>query len=125
MFDQFMSWFGKLCTPLKVFLVLGAISVALLLFSADIGMALGKAAFVLLGFLLFRWMCSKGWNTAVWVLVLLPYILTALFLVWAMYEAAKGVGDAMDLFSKWWNAFVSQKDALKQKGKDMMSGAAY
>lgn len=109
MLDDFMTWFGDLCTPLKVFLVLGAISVVMSLAMANVSGALGTALWTLLFFFLYRWMCAKGWDTAVWVLVLLPYILmVGLIAVFAASVMAAG-GEWADVWAqmkqKWsqWN----------------------
>jgi hypothetical protein len=68
--------FEKLCTPAKVYFAIAILSILLGLFSGFNFMAvLGKLIFAVLYTFGLGWLCSKGYKSLSWFLVLLPYVL--------------------------------------------------
>jgi len=71
--------FEKLCTPAKLYFALAILSILLGLFSGFNFMAvLGKLIFAVIYTFILGWLCSKGWKSLAWFLVLLPYVLILL-----------------------------------------------
>uniref|UniRef100_A0A6C0JFF3 Uncharacterized protein n=1 Tax=viral metagenome TaxID=1070528 RepID=A0A6C0JFF3_9ZZZZ len=71
--------FEKLCTPAKLYFALAILSILLGLFSGFHIMAvLGKLIFAVIYTFILGWLCSKGWKSLAWFLVLLPYVLILL-----------------------------------------------
>lgn len=71
--------FEKLCTPAKVYFTIAVLSILLGLFSGFNFMAvLGKLIFAVLYTFVLGWLCSKGYKSLSWFLVLLPYVLILL-----------------------------------------------
>jgi hypothetical protein len=68
--------FEKLCTPAKVYFTIAVFSILIGLFSGFNFMAvLGKLIFAVIYTFVLGWLCSKGWKSLSWFLVLLPYVL--------------------------------------------------
>ena len=68
--------FGKYCTPAQLYLILGAIgiiSAAVNKFSVET--LLTKALFLVVWAWVLNWLCSKGFKSISWILVLLPFIM--------------------------------------------------
>jgi hypothetical protein len=71
--------FEKLCTPAKIYFALAILSILMGLFSGIHFMAiLGKLIFAVIYTFILGWLCSKGWKSLSWFLVLLPYVLILL-----------------------------------------------
>ena len=71
--------FEKLCTPAKLYFALAILSILLGLFSGfNIMAVLGKLIFAVIYTFILGWLCSKGWKSLAWFLVLLPYVLILL-----------------------------------------------
>ena len=71
--------FEKLCTPAKIYFALAIFSILMGLFSGFNLMAiLGKLIFAVIYTFILGWLCSKGWKSLSWFLVLLPYVLILL-----------------------------------------------
>ena len=71
--------FEKLCTPAKIYFALAILSILMGLFSGFNLMAiLGKLLFAVIYTFILGWLCSKGWKSLSWFLVLLPYVLILL-----------------------------------------------
>lgn len=71
--------FEKLCTPAKLYFALAILSILLGLFSGfNIVAILGKLFFAVIYTFILGWLCSKGWKSLSWFLVLLPYVLILL-----------------------------------------------
>jgi len=71
--------FEKLCTPAKIYFALAILSILLGLFTGFHFMAvLGKLIFAVIYTFILGWLCSKGWKSLAWFLVLLPYVLILL-----------------------------------------------
>lgn len=68
--------FEKLCTPAKIYFAIAILSILVGLFSGFNFMAvLGKLIFAVLYTAVLSWLCSKGFTSLSWFLVLLPYVL--------------------------------------------------
>jgi hypothetical protein len=71
--------FEKLCTPAKLYFALAILSILLGLFSGfNFVAVLGKLIFAVIYTFILGWLCSKGWKSLSWFLVLLPYVLILL-----------------------------------------------
>jgi hypothetical protein len=71
--------FEKLCTPAKIYFALAILSILMGLFSGfNIMAVLGKLIFAVIYTFILGWLCSKGWKSLAWFLVLLPYVLILL-----------------------------------------------
>ena len=74
--------FEKLCSPAKLYFVVAIITMIIGLFSGFHMMAIvGKLVFALLFTFLLNWLCSKGYKSLSWFLVLLPYVLLLLGMI--------------------------------------------
>jgi len=68
--------FSKYCTPAQLYLVLGAIGIIMGFFTNySIETLLTKSLFLVLWAWVLNWLCSKGFKTISWILVLLPFIM--------------------------------------------------
>ena len=75
--------FSKLCTPAKIYFAISLVASIFALYTGVKVMAVAtKLAFALIWTFLLGWLCSKGLKNLSWFLVLLPYILIALILLW-------------------------------------------
>jgi len=74
--------FEKLCSPAKLYFAVAIITMIIGLFSGFHMMAIvGKLVFALLFTFLLNWLCSKGYKSLSWFLVLLPYVLLLMGMV--------------------------------------------
>ena len=74
-----MKDFSKLCTPAKIYFAIAVIAAIIALFSgAAILMTFINLVFAFIWTYVLGWLCSKGYTSISWLLVLLPYILMAL-----------------------------------------------
>jgi hypothetical protein len=74
----------KICNPAKLYLVISAVFLAVAVFYNMSALTLiFKAAFIAIWTLLLNWLCSKGFGTLAWLIVILPYI----FLFLTMFAA--------------------------------------
>jgi Ca2+/Na+ antiporter len=68
--------FRKLCTPAKIYFAITVIMSTIALFSGvKIMVVLFRLMFGFLWTFLLGWLCSKGFTSISWFLVLLPYII--------------------------------------------------
>ena len=73
------SEFKKLCTPARIYFGFSVISCILMLFNRMPVLAVfSKLIFAFLWAYLLGWLCSKGYKTISWILVLLPFIMMIL-----------------------------------------------
>ena len=71
--------FSSICTPAQLYLVLSVIALIFGLMSKfSISTLFIKGFFILLWTWILNWLCSKGYKTISWILVLLPFIFMAL-----------------------------------------------
>ena len=87
-----MKSFSKLCTPAKIYFAIAVIASAIALFKGIGVMAVAlKLVFAFFWTFILGWLCTKGFKTLSWFLVLLPYIIIALamFQLYHMTEEQK------------------------------------
>lgn len=69
--------FSKYCTPAQLYLILGAIGIIMgFLKNYGIWTLLTEAVFLVIWTWVLNWLCSKGFKSISWILVLLPFIMT-------------------------------------------------
>ena len=82
-----MDSFLELCTPAKIYVVLTAFTLIILIFSKQYGPAIAKFIFAVIFTFLLNWLCVNGMPGISWLIVLLPFIAIGLsifgFLVYA------------------------------------------
>ena len=67
--------FSKYCTPAQLYLVLGAIGIIMGFFkNYGVETLLTKSLLLVLWAWVLNWLCSKGFKSISWILVLLPFI---------------------------------------------------
>ena len=92
-----MTDFTKLCTPAMIYFVFGMITLVLAIFNN-----LQVITILISAFFIFAWtwflhfLCSKGYTTVSWILVLLPFI-SMLLIFLMMLTTAVIVGGNIDL----------------------------
>ena len=70
---------SKLCTPAKIYFVFSVLSCIIMLFNRIPVLAVfTKLIFAFLWTFVLGWLCSKGYKSISWFLVLLPYVVIAL-----------------------------------------------
>jgi hypothetical protein len=68
--------FSKFCTPSQLYLVIGAIGIIMgFLNNYGVWTLLTQALFLVIWAWVLNWLCSKGFKSISWILVLLPYIM--------------------------------------------------
>lgn len=73
--------FKKFCTPAKLYFAFSVLSCIIMLFSRmPILTVFTKLLFAFLWTFILNWLCSKGFKSVSWFLVLLPFIM--MFLVY-------------------------------------------
>ena len=71
--------FKQLCTPAKIYFAIAVIACILALFNGMGLLAVAvKLIFAFIWTFILGWLCTKGFKTLSWFLVLLPYIIIAL-----------------------------------------------
>jgi hypothetical protein len=77
--------FSKLCTPAKIYFAIAVIAcVVALVGGLGIIAVFMKLVFAFIWTFILAWLCSKGYKSLSWFLVLLPYIIILLGLVGLM-----------------------------------------
>ena len=77
--------FSKLCTPAKIYFAIAVIACIIALFNGlGIISVILKLIFAFIWTFILGWLCNKGYKSAAWFLVLLPYIIFLLALVGIM-----------------------------------------
>jgi len=70
------STLGGLCTPAQLYLALSVIALIFVAINSfSITTIIIKLIFIALWTFVLNWICSKGYTTISWILVLLPYIM--------------------------------------------------
>lgn len=69
----------NLCTPAQLYAILSVISILASLARGSVATLLPQILIAVVWTFALGWICSKGWTTASWVLVLFPFIFFALF----------------------------------------------
>lgn len=71
--------FNKLCTPAKIYFGISVLSCILMLFNRmSILAVFTKLIFAFLWAFILGWLCSKGYASLSWFLVLLPFVMILL-----------------------------------------------
>lgn len=71
--------FSNLCTPAKIYFAIAVISTIVALFNGvPIIAAFIKLVFASIWTFVLSWLCSKGYKSVSWFLVLLPFVMIAL-----------------------------------------------
>jgi hypothetical protein len=84
--------FGKYCTPAQLYLILGAIGIlSTFIKNYSVETLLTEALFLVIWAWVLNWLCSKGFTSISWVLVLLPFILV-LFMFLFIKDVARKEG---------------------------------
>ena len=74
-----MKDFSKLCTPAKIYFAIAVLATIYALFNGfPLMYAFWKLVFAFIWTFVLGWLCSKGFTSISWFLVLLPYIIIAL-----------------------------------------------
>ncbi len=74
-----MKNFSKLCTPAKIYFAIAVIAAVVGLFNGmSLMVAFWNLVFAFIWTFALSWLCSKGYSSISWFLVLLPYIIMAL-----------------------------------------------
>ena len=74
--------FSKLCTPAKIYFAIAVISCIVALFNrVSIVATFVKLVFAFIWTYILGWLCSEGYTSLSWFLVLLPYIVILLAVV--------------------------------------------
>jgi hypothetical protein len=74
-----MKNFSKLCTPAKIYFAIAVIAAVVGLFNGiSVMMAFWNLVFAFIWTYALSWLCSKGYTSISWFLVLLPYIIMGL-----------------------------------------------
>ena len=82
--------FSKYCTPAQLYLVLGAIGIIMGFFkNYGVETLLTKSLLLVLWAWVLNWLCSKGFKSISWILVLLPFILVAFMFLFVKDVARK------------------------------------
>lgn len=82
--------FSQLCTPAKIYFAIAVIATIIALFNgAAIMFAVIKMLFAFIWTFLLSWLCSKGYKSVSWFLVLLPYIMIALAMFGFVHSQTK------------------------------------
>jgi hypothetical protein len=71
--------FRKLCTPARIYFAIAVIASVFALFrGVSFGAVFMKIVFAFIWTYILGWLCTKGYSSISWFLVLLPYIVIAL-----------------------------------------------
>lgn len=74
--------FSKLCTPAKIYFAIAVIACLISLMNGlGIVAVLMKIIFAFVWTFILAWLCSKGYQSVSWFLVLLPYIIMLLAVI--------------------------------------------
>ena len=74
--------FSKLCTPAKIYFVIAVLACIVALFnSLGVIATLVKLIFAFIWTFVLGWLCSKGYQSLSWFLVLLPYVIILLAII--------------------------------------------
>lgn len=79
--------FKELCTPAKIYFILAVISfVFAMINKVNMQTTLTNLLFAVVWTYILGWLCSKGYKSVSWFLVLLPYVLILLGVVFVMIK---------------------------------------
>lgn len=91
--------FSKLCTPAKIYFAIAVISTIVALFNGvSLMLSFMQIVFAFIWTFILGWLCSKGYSSISWFLVLLPYIVIVLAMLQiAQITQHKGIMRAVKL----------------------------
>lgn len=79
--------FKELCTPAKIYFILAVISfVFAMINKVNMQTTLTNLLFAVVWTYILGWLCSKGYKSVSWFLVLLPYVLILLGIVFVIIK---------------------------------------
>jgi len=88
--------FSKLCTPARIYFAIAVIATIIALFNGvTIMFAVMKMLFASIWTFLLSWLCSKGYTSVSWFLVLLPYVLIGLAMFGVVSSQNKSTKEGM------------------------------
>lgn len=71
--------FSELCTPARIYLIIAVIASIFALFSGvSFSAVFMQMLFVFIWTYILGWLCTKGYSSVSWFLVLLPYLIIIL-----------------------------------------------
>ena len=80
-----MKIFQELCTPAKIYFIIALIGCFFaIMIKVSIEATLSKLFFAVVWTYILSWLCSKGYQSVSWFLVLLPYVMILLGVVLVM-----------------------------------------
>jgi predicted PurR-regulated permease PerM len=94
-----MDSFTDLCTPAQVYVILTALSLIAMIFAKQYGPAVVKLIFAFIFTFVLNWLCSKGYSSLSWFIVLVPFILMGLafiILLFGLKQIAKASNQQQD-----------------------------
>ena len=79
--------FKELCTPAKIYFVIAVISfVFAIIHKVNMQTTLTNLLFAVVWTYILSWLCNKGYKSVSWFLVLLPYVLLLLGIVFIVIK---------------------------------------
>jgi hypothetical protein len=79
--------FKELCTPAKIYFIIAVISfVFAMINKVNMQTTLTNLLFAVVWTYILGWLCSKGYKSVSWFLVLLPYVLILLGVVFVIIK---------------------------------------
>lgn len=110
--------FRKLCTPARIYFAIAVIASIFALFrGVTFGSVFMKMVFAFVWTYILGWLCSKGYSSISWFLVLLPYIVIGL----AMLRIAR-IDQHRAIFRTVGLQGAYGGEAFTMEGMDMMPG---
>jgi hypothetical protein len=70
----------NLCTPAQLYAILSVVSILTAVARGSVSALIPQILMAVVWTFALSWICTKGWTTAAWVLVLFPFILLLLVL---------------------------------------------
>ena len=79
---DFSKKFQELCTPAKIYFVIALVGCFMLVLNrVSVSITLSKLMFALIWTYILSWLCGKGYKSVSWFLVLFPYVMILLGVV--------------------------------------------
>lgn len=105
--------FSKLCTPAKLYFAIAVIACIIALFSGSgVIVAFVKLVFAFIWTFILSWLCSMGYTSLSWFLVLLPYIIILLAVIGFMRltKGQRGFLNTLQLQGAYGQEFFTNKN---------------
>ena len=80
-----MDSFTDLCTPAQLYVILTALSLIAMIFAKQYGPAVVKLIFAFIFTFILNWLCSKGYSSLSWFIVLVPFIVMGLMFIFFLF----------------------------------------